>query len=114
MSRLVWNSNKISRIYNYFVSADNSSPIVGSFSPASNTMCDQNQVNATLDGLSQDLQQNPMSPMQQTQQQQQAQPQQSSPQQSSRSQLTDMPNMVDSIIDPYRRTGNFFITLNCH
>lgn len=93
-------------------------PVVGNFSPANNNMCDQNQVNASLEGLSQDLQQNPMSPMSpmspmQTSHQQ-SQTQQSSshpaPQQSSQNQLPDMPNMVDSIgvniIDPYRRTGN--------
>ncbi|XP_055300566.1 transcription factor HNF-4 homolog isoform X3 [Sitodiplosis mosellana] len=100
--------------------ADNSSPmtppnIVGSFSPANNNMCDQNQVAPTqLDGLSQDI---PMSPMQQQAQvspsASQQQQQQQAPQQASQSQLTEMPNMVDTIgvplqqniIDPYRRTG---------
>lgn len=86
---------------------------VGSFSPANNNMCDQNQVPSTLDGLTQDLQ--PLSPMQQTQQPQQSA---SQSQQTSQSQLNDMPNMVDTIgvplppniIDPYnRRPGNLFI-----
>lgn len=49
--------------------ADNSSPMtppmVRSFSPVNNNMCDQNQV-TPMDGLSQDL---PLSPMQPTQQQ---------------------------------------------
>lgn len=100
-------------------------PIGGSFSPANNSMCDQSQVTPQMDGLPQDLQPNPMSPMQPTSQQAQAPPSASQPvpQQSSQSQLTEMPNMVDSIgvslqqniIDPYRRTGKckikFFKTI---
>lgn len=93
-------------------------PMVGSFSPVNNNMCDQNQV-TPMDGLSQDL---PLSPMQSTQQQAQtpqSASQQSAQHQSTQSQLTEMPNMVDSIgvplqqniIDPYRRTGKLKIKI---
>lgn len=102
----------------YIVIADNSSPMTppmaGSFSPVNNNMCDQNQVAPNqMEGLSQEL---PLSPMQPTQQQAQAPQtasQQSAQHQSTQSQLTDMPNIIESIavtlqqniIDPYRRTG---------
>lgn len=102
-----------------FVIADNTSPmsppIVGNFSPANNNLCDQN-VTSTLDGLSQDQQQQqatmtPISSMSASQ----SGPQsvlQSAAQQTSQGQLNDI-NMVDSIgvslqqgiIDPYRQTG---------
>lgn len=93
-----------------------SPPIVGSYSPANNNLCDQN-VSSTLDSLSQDLQQAPMSPMSpmSASQQQGAQPVlQSNAQQNSQNQMNDI-NMVEpigvplqqGIIDPYRRAGVF-------
>lgn len=90
-----------------------SPPIVGSYSPANNNLCDQN-VSSTLDGLSQDLQQAPMSPMSPMSASQQG-PQpvlQPTAQQNSQNQMNDI-NMGDpigvplqqGIIDPYRRAG---------
>lgn len=75
-------------------------PLVGSgFSP-NNNVCDRNQVTSTLDVLPQDLQ-NPMSPMQSTQQ---VQPTQSAvQQQQSQSQINEMPNMVETIGVPLQQ-----------
>lgn len=99
------------------IAADNSSPmtppLVGSYSPGNNNLCDQNQVTSTLDGIAQDLQQNPMSPMPAAQQPAPQSAAQPNAQQTSQNQLNDIPNMVESIgvpiqqniIDPYRRTG---------
>lgn len=104
-----------------------SPPVVNSYSPQQNNLCDQNQVTSTLDNQSTELQQNPMSPMppqaqpvQPQQQQQQSQPTQ---QQSSQNQLNEMPNMVDPInvglqsqmvdpMNPYRRSGKLHFTFH--
>lgn len=96
------------------IAADNSSPMsppmVGNYSPANNNLCDQN-VSSTLDGLSQDLQQAPMSPMSPMSA---SQPQSVLPptaQQTSQNQLNDINmdpigvTLQSNIIDPYRRSG---------
>lgn len=97
----------------YLHLADNSSPmsppIVNSYSPQQNNLCDQNQVTSTLENQAQDHQQNPMSPMP-TNQASQPPPQPQQPTQ----QPNEMPNIVDPIsiqpqivdqMNPYRRSG---------
>lgn len=82
-------------------------PIVGNYSPVNSNLCDQN-VTSTLDGISQDLQAAPMSPMPPASQSAAPQPFQN--------QINDMPSAMvcddsigvpiqPNIIDPYRRTG---------
>lgn len=82
---------------------------MGNFSPVNSNLCDQN-VSSTIDGISQDLQAAPMSPMAPAQQPPSAS--QSAPQSaaSQPSQINDVA-MVEqmpiqpNIIDPYRRAG---------
>lgn len=90
--------------------ADNSSPmsppIVNSYSPQQNNLCDQNQVTSTLDNQqAQDLQQNPMSPMPQTQvSQPPAQPQSTEMSNMEQIGVGIQPQIVDPM-SPYRRSG---------
>lgn len=89
-------------------------PLIGNYSPDNNNLCDQNQV-SSIDGIAQDLQQNPMSPMPTAQQPAPQSAAQPNPQQArQQNQLNEIPNMVDPNgvplqqnmnIDPYRRSG---------
>lgn len=96
-------------------------PPIGSYSPVNSNLCDQN-VSSTLDGISQDLQASPMSPMPQQQpppppSSQSAAASQSAAQaaapQPPQSQINDIQMggepigvpIQPNIIDPYRRSG---------
>lgn len=81
-------------------------PPMGNYSPVNSNLCDQN-VSSTIDGISQDLQAAPMSPMPPSASQSASQAAASQP-----SQINDI-TMVEqigvpiqpNIIDPYRRPG---------